>query len=72
MKDKHQPMEGANKPEGSEEQDEDKEFGASELNPPQRIHHLERSIMFLRQQHQEVLKSLHDEIEVLKKENKGT
>ena len=43
----------------------------SELNPAQRIHHLERSIMFLKQQHAEVLKSLHEEIDNLKKENKG-
>lgn len=42
----------------------------SELNPAQRIQHLEKSIMFLKQQHGEVLKSLHDEIDNLKKENK--
>ena len=42
-----------------------------ELNPTQRIHHMERSMQFLRQQHQEVLKSLHEEIEGLKRENKG-
>lgn len=42
----------------------------AELNPAQRIHHLERSIMFLKQQHAEVLKSLHEEIDNLKKENK--
>lgn len=52
--------------------DEDEQIvDLSELNPAQRIHHLERSIMFLKQQHAEVLKSLHDEIDNLKKENKG-
>ncbi|XP_033747920.1 coiled-coil domain-containing protein 74A-like isoform X1 [Pecten maximus] len=53
-----------------EGEEEERDVDISELNPSQRIHHLERSIHFLRQQHQEVLKSLHDEIEVLKKENK--
>ncbi|XP_069135505.1 coiled-coil domain-containing protein 74A-like isoform X2 [Argopecten irradians] len=53
-----------------EGEEEERDVDISELNPSQRIHHLERSIMFLRQQHQEVLKSLHDEIEILKKENK--
>ena len=43
----------------------------SELNPAQRIQYLERSIIFLKQQHAEVLRSLHEEIEGLKKENKG-
>ena len=52
-------------------EDEDRMVDLSELNPAQRIHHLERSIMFLKQQHTEVLKSLHEEIETLKKENKG-
>ncbi|KAK3580816.1 hypothetical protein CHS0354_025161 [Potamilus streckersoni] len=51
-------------------EDDDKQIDLSQLNPAQRIHHLERSIIFLKQQHQEVLRSLHDEIEGLKKENK--
>ncbi|XP_053376286.1 coiled-coil domain-containing protein 74A-like isoform X2 [Mercenaria mercenaria] len=50
--------------------EDDRSIDLSELNPAQRIHHLERSIMFLKQQHAEVLKSLHDEIDNLKKENK--
>lgn len=58
-------------PEPRKEEDEDRDVDISELNPSQRVHHLEKSILFLRQQHQEVLKSLHDEIEILKKENKG-
>ncbi|XP_021370442.1 coiled-coil domain-containing protein 74A-like isoform X1 [Mizuhopecten yessoensis] len=58
-------------PEGRKEgEEEERDVDISELNPSQRIHHLERSILFLRQQHQEILKSLHDEIEILKKENK--
>ena len=52
-----------------EEEEDDKDV--SEMNPTQRIHHLERSIGFLKQQHQEVLRCLHEEIEALKKENKG-
>lgn len=54
------------------EDSDDRTVDLSELNPAQRIHHLERSIMFLKQQHAEVLKSLHEEIDGLKKENKGT
>ena len=41
------------------------------VNPQQRVRHLERSIAFLRSQHDEVLKSLHIEVEKLKKFNKG-
>ena len=44
---------------------------ADDTNPAQQVQHLERSINFLRQQHHEVLASLHDEIERLKIENKG-
>ena len=36
-----------------------------------RIEHLERNIMFLRQQHKETLQHLHSETERLKKENRG-
>jgi hypothetical protein len=43
-----------------EEEEEDKDV--SDMNPTQRIHHLERSIGFLKQQHQEVLRCLHEEI----------
>ncbi|KAL4223629.1 Coiled coil protein 74 [Mactra antiquata] len=50
--------------------EDERNLDLSELNPAQRIHHLERSILFLKQQHAEVLKSLHDEIDNLKKENK--
>ncbi|CAL1529912.1 unnamed protein product [Lymnaea stagnalis] len=42
----------------------------NEMNPAQRIQYLERSIVFLRQQHAELLQSLHEEVELLKKENK--
>jgi len=40
-------------------------------NPAQRVVHLERSIQFLQQQHYEVLSNLHEEIDKLKRENKG-
>ena len=50
----------------------DKELEVSEkMNPGQRIKHLERSIQFLQHQHQEVLGSLHHEIDTLKQDNKG-
>ena len=52
--------------------EEERMVDLSELNPSQRIQYLERSIIFLKQQHTEVLRSLHEEIEGLKKENKGT
>ena len=55
-----------------EEGDENREVDLLEMDPKQRIQHLERNMMFLKQQHQEVLQSLHAEIEALKKENKGT
>jgi len=41
-------------------------------NPAVRVEYLERSIQFLRAQHQDVLSSLHAEIEKLRNENKGT
>ncbi|KAK3083698.1 hypothetical protein FSP39_001688 [Pinctada imbricata] len=68
LKDKMNPAMQESK---KDEDGEDKGVELQELNPTQRIHHLERSMQFLRQQHQEVLKSLHDEIEALKKENKA-
>eukprot|EP00918_Siedleckia_nematoides_P097606 GHVU01213837.1.p1 GENE.GHVU01213837.1~~GHVU01213837.1.p1 ORF type:complete len:435 (+),score=53.92 GHVU01213837.1:564-1868(+) len=50
---------------------EDAELGlVDNMNPGQRIQHLERSIMFLREQHHEVLTNLHEEIDKLKRENK--
>ena len=67
MKDKLQPI--VDKSVGD---DEERMMDLSELNPSQRIQYLERSIIFLKQQHSEVLRSLHEEIEGLKKENKGT
>jgi len=36
-----------------------------------RIHHLERAVLFLQQQHDETLASLHDEVDRLKRENRG-
>ena len=41
------------------------------MNASQRVQHLERSIRFLTHQHAEILGNLHDEIERLKRANKG-
>jgi hypothetical protein len=54
------------------EEGEDRELDVSGMNPAQRIQYLERSLKFLRQQHSDILRALHDEVENLKKENKGT
>ena len=51
--------------------EDDKELDLAGMNPGQRIQYLERSLMFLRQQHTDVLRALHEEVEGLKKENKG-
>jgi len=40
-------------------------------HPALRVEYLERTIQFLKAQHQETLDSLHIEIEKLRKENKG-
>lgn len=37
-----------------------------------RIHHLEHAILFLQQQHDETLTALHDEVDRLKRENRGS
>ena len=50
---------------------EDEHLNVIEMNPVQRIQYLERSLLFLRQQHSDVLHSLHEEVGSLKKENKG-
>ncbi|XP_067649420.1 coiled-coil domain-containing protein 74B-like [Haliotis asinina] len=54
--------------------DADEEDGSLEmndqLNPAQRAQYLERSLVFLKRQHQDVLRSLHEEIDALKRENK--
>ena len=44
---------------------------AAEAKPSPRIQHLEKSIRFLQQQHQDVLTKLHEEIDKLRRENKG-
>jgi hypothetical protein len=54
-----------------ESDDSSLENNPVDMNPSQRIQHLEKSIHFLRQQHFEILSSLHEEIEALKKDNKG-
>ena len=50
---------------------DDRELDDGEANPQIRIQHLEKSLNFLQIQHREVLDNLHDEIDVLKRENKG-
>lgn len=42
-----------------------------EQNPAIRVEYLERNIRFLKKQHQEILGSLHNEIDKLRNENKG-
>lgn len=51
--------------------EEDRELDMSGMNTAQRVQYLERSLAFLRQQHADVLHALHDEVDSLKKENKG-
>ena len=54
------------------ESNEDRELEITDkMNPSQRIQHLEKSINFLRDQHHEILSNLHEEIDILKRENKG-
>ncbi|XP_064612859.1 coiled-coil domain-containing protein 74A-like isoform X2 [Liolophura sinensis] len=50
--------------------DENSEQDMASQSGLQRVHHLEKSVVFMRQQHNEILQSLHQEIEALKKENK--
>ncbi|XP_066304268.1 coiled-coil domain-containing protein 74A-like isoform X1 [Branchiostoma lanceolatum] len=45
-------------------------FGTGDMDANSRAQHLQKSMNFLKQQHGDVLKSLHDEIEGLKRENK--
>lgn len=66
VKDKFQPMDGR----AGNMEEEDKELDQSGINPAQRVQYLERSLLFLRQQHTDVLRALHSEVESLKKENK--
>ncbi len=56
---------------GSSSTDPDLEI-TDTMNSSQKILHLERSIRFLQHQHSEVLANLHEEIDNLKRENKGT
>ncbi|XP_076452471.1 uncharacterized protein LOC143288079 [Babylonia areolata] len=49
---------------------EDRELDVAGMIPTQRIQYLERSLLFLRQQHSDVLRALHGEVEELKRENK--
>lgn len=71
IKDKHQAILDEAKQKLNRDEDDDKDIEVTEMNPVQRIQYLERSILFLRQQHHEVLRCLHEEIDNLKKENKG-
>ncbi len=49
----------------------DQSTGTSNPAPRLRVDHLEKSLQFLQQQHQDVLANLHEEIDRLKRENKG-
>lgn len=71
IKDKLQPIQDSSHMANGDDVNKEIHVDLSELNPAQRIQHLERSIVFLKQQHHDVLNSLHGEIDVLKKENKG-
>lgn len=51
--------------------DRELDNGDSLQNPQIRIQHLEKNLNFLRSQHREVLDNLHEEIDDLKRENKG-
>ena len=42
-----------------------------DMDATQKVAHLEKSMEFLKKQHQDILVSLHSEIEALKRENKG-
>lgn len=44
---------------------------SDQTNPALTVQYLERSIKFLKSQHQDVLRNLHTEIEKLRSENKG-
>ena len=74
LKDRLQPL---SDPAPGEEEVVATSNGASDVeivnntNPTQRIVHLEKSLDFLRRQHHEVLANLHEEIDMLKRENKG-
>ena len=75
LKDRLQPLPNPSEsgsPQGQSEDMEDRELQEEDtMNPKVRVHHLERSVNFLRQQHQEILAHLHEEIDKLKRENKG-
>lgn len=79
LRDRLQPLPQADMPGGGEsrkdsaesESDRDLEVSEAMSNPTVRIQHLEKSMNFLRVQHQEILSSLHEEIDRLKRDNKG-
>ena len=73
MRDKLQPLPNPFVTGGAKKEDDEVEkIEITETtNPTVKIQYLERSIDFLRRQHQELLSSLHDEVDRLKKENKG-
>ncbi|CAD5111892.1 DgyrCDS1155 [Dimorphilus gyrociliatus] len=54
----------------SEDDDSEDKPLDDNVNPQQRIQHLERSIRFLQEQHRNVLTNLHEEIDELKRSNK--
>ena len=44
---------------------------SSKMNAPERIVYLEKSMAFIKAQHQELVNSLHEEVDRLKRKNKG-
>ena len=73
LKDRLQPLpRPQDEREDSTASSEDRELELTDkMNPTQRIQHLEKSINFLRSQHHDILSNLHEEIDALKRENKG-
>ena len=49
----------------------DTDLSSDAQSAQQRVQHLEKSLHFLRNQHRDVLSNLHEEIDKLKRENKG-
>lgn len=57
---------------GTLSRDPVQESSETPSNAVHRIRHLEKNVLFLREQHTETLEQLHKEIERLKAENRGT
>lgn len=75
LKDRLQPLPNTseqNSPIGSQDDSAESTLLSDDvMNPKMKALHLEKSVNFLRQQHQDILSQLHEEIDKLKRENKG-